>query len=97
MGDGNTSHRRVWLVILFWALFGTGVLIQVFAPRLKIERNAFVIPPSMVVGGKELRPNELVSRERYMQAISAVLTTSGALGLAVQYRRALAQAFQRLR
>jgi hypothetical protein len=50
-----------------------------------------VIPPSMVAGSKELHPSELVGRERRMQVVSAVLTFSGALGLAVLYRRTLAR------
>lgn len=91
MGNGNPSRRRTVLVVIFWALFGAGILVQVFAPRLKIERNAFVIPPSMVAGSKELHPSELVGRERRMQVVSAVLTFSGALGLAVLYRRTLAR------
>ena len=78
--------RRGWLALFFWAMFGAGVLVQFFAPRLKIERNAFVIPSSMVSAGKRFDPAEIVGRERRMQVISAVLTLGGALGLAVQYR-----------
>jgi len=80
------SRRPQWLALLFWVLFGAGLLVQVIAPRLKIERNAFVIPPSMVSTGKQFHPAEIVSRERRMQVISAILTLGGALGLAVQYR-----------
>ena len=39
--------RRNWLAAIFWALFGAGILVQGFAPRLRVENNAFVVPESM--------------------------------------------------
>ena len=83
----SSGHTR--LTAVFWLIFAAGVLIQVFAPRLKIEHNAFVIPSSMVAAGREFRPADIVGRERLMQVISALLTLGGALGLAVQYRQRL--------
>jgi hypothetical protein len=56
------------------------------APHLKISNGAFVIPPTLTAGANEIRPAEIVARQRRMQLISALLTVSGALGLAVLYR-----------
>jgi hypothetical protein len=86
-GEGNRGRRR-WLAGLFWVMFGAGVLVQVFAPRLKIEHNAFVIPPSLLSAGKQINPAEIVARERQMQMLSAGLTAGGAIGLGFYYRRA---------
>jgi len=80
----NQRHR--WLAVLFWTIFGAGLLVQGFAPHLKIERNAFVIPPSLIAEGKQIHPAEIVMRERRMQWLSAILTIAGSLGLAFYYR-----------
>lgn len=77
------------LLGLFWLIFVLGVLVQLSAPRLKIEHGAFVIPTGSMSAGKEFHPAEIVSRARGMQELSAVLTLVGALGLAVRYRRVL--------
>lgn len=73
-----------------WAAFGLGLLVQGFAPHLRIERNAFVIPGALVS-----RPGfdgrALVERERRMQLLSALLTVGAAAGLALAYRRELEQ------
>lgn len=85
--DSRSLHG--WCALLFWLLFGAGLLVQALAPRLKIEGNRFILPQSLVSSAREMRPAEIVERARRMQALSAILTLSGALGLAVNYRKAL--------
>ena len=88
--NGATTERRTrWLVFLLWSIFIVGLLVQGPAPRLKIERNAFVMPQAMTSGGKEINPAELVERERRMQLLSLILTVTGAVGLGVYYREVL--------
>jgi hypothetical protein len=82
-------QRKRWLVPLLWMVFISGLVVQAFAPRLKIEHNAFVIPPAMVAQGKTVNPAELVQREKRMQLISGLLTLAGALGLGLYYRDTL--------
>jgi hypothetical protein len=88
-GSRDASRRGRWTGILLWAIFGMGLVIEAFAPRLQIVNRAFVIPPSMASAGQNIRPAEIVARERIMQSLSALLTAGGALGLAFFYRRAL--------
>jgi len=64
------------------------------APRLKIEDNAFVMPPISDAQGAILRPDVLVRRERWMRGISGILTLGGALALGVYYRRNLVVALK---
>ncbi len=85
----NAKRGRRWIAMLLWAIFGAGVLLQAVAPRLKIEHNAFVMPPELLSQGKAIAPAEIVARVRKMQLLSAVLALGGALGLASFYRRAL--------
>jgi hypothetical protein len=80
------AHR--WRKLFCWALFATGLLVQLFAPHLKIEDNRFVLPPSLV-SSTEIDPAGIIARERRMQLLSAVLTLGGAIGLALCYREAL--------
>jgi hypothetical protein len=68
-----------------WAVFAVGLLVRVIAPPLKIENNAFVIPPSLV-SGKSMVPGEIVARERRLRLLSAIASLTGALGLAIYYR-----------
>jgi hypothetical protein len=75
--------------IVFWILFVAGVAVQVFAPSLDVQDNKFVVPPEVVSDAKELRPAELVERERRIQWLSLGLTLSGAMGLAYHYRHLL--------
>jgi hypothetical protein len=87
------SSARRWrtpIAVALWTLFAAGLLVQFAAPRLRIENNAFVMPPIVNVQGATLRPDALVRRERWMQGISGVLTVGGALALGVCYRRTLA-------
>jgi len=81
MGIHNNRRSRA---VLCWVVFAAGLLIQLLAPHLKIENGAFVIPPTLTAGANEIRPAEIVARQRRMQLISALLTVSGALGLAVR-------------
>jgi hypothetical protein len=85
---------RTKLVLCFWAIFAAGLVIQMAAPRLKIENNAFVMPPISDAQAAMLRPDGLVRRERWMQAASGILTLGGAVALGVCYRRRLAGALR---
>jgi hypothetical protein len=77
--------RYRYLPAMFWGVFALGLLVQVFSPHLKIEHNAFVMPPELLVPGKPISPSDMVAKERIVQTISAVLTVGGALGLAWCY------------
>lgn len=77
------TPRRHALLIL-WTVFVAGLLVQAAAPRLHIVHNAFAIPSTLTSGGS-IHPAEIVARERIMQSLSALLTLSGALGLATYY------------
>src|SRR5579884_4381443 len=74
--------KRGFVPLVLWALFLAGLLVQAGAPRLHIEHNAFAIPESLTSNGT-IRPADIVARERWMQTLSAVLTLTGALGLAI--------------
>lgn len=89
------SSGRAWsarVVVCLWAMFVAGLLIQLAAPRLKIENNAFAMPPIVNAQGAAIRPDVLVRRERWMQGASGILTVGGALALGICYRRTLAAA-----
>ncbi len=84
------KSRPRWLAPALWVIFGAGLLVQGLSPRLKIERNAFVMPPGLLLSqGKEIRPDEIIARERRMQLLSGALTVGGAIGLVFCYRQAL--------
>jgi hypothetical protein len=82
------------LKVCLWAVFAAGLLVEMAAPRLKIENNAFVMPPISNAQAGVLRPDVLVRRERWMQAVSGVLSIGGALGLGFYYRRTLRAALK---
>jgi hypothetical protein len=86
--DGSSLPRRR-LSAFFWALFAIGLLLQAFGPHLKIKDNQFVVPPSMIAAGTEIRPAELIERERRIQLLSGALTLGGAIGLALCYGKVL--------
>jgi hypothetical protein len=86
VSEKKIASRYVWPGAL-WAIFAAGLLVQALAPRLEVENAAFVIPPSVTSGQEEVQIAELVETERRLQALSAVLTVSGALGLAFFYYR----------
>jgi hypothetical protein len=77
--------RRERIACLLWACFGTGLLLQGFAPHLRTERERFVLPSH---SGSEALTNAigLIERERRMQLLSALLTGGAALCLALHYR-----------
>jgi hypothetical protein len=81
--------RRNGLAALFWALFGAGLLVQVFSPHLAVKDHAFVIPQELVSGGKDIHPAEIIARQRRLQWLSVILTVGGALGLGFYYRSVL--------
>jgi len=80
---------RHWRSLLFWVLFGVGLLLPTFGPHLRIKNNRFVLPPSLVSSGKQVRPDAIVTQERTIQSLSAVFTLAGTLGLFLCYRKAL--------
>jgi hypothetical protein len=75
--------------VLLWVALFTGLLVQAFAPQLKIQNNKFIIPPALLSGANEVRPDEIITRERRMQALSGILTLGSALSLGFYYRRVL--------
>lgn len=89
-GNDKKHGRRRWLGVMLWAIFGAGLLVQVLAPGLQIKNRAFVMPPSPGSRAEgSVSPADIVARERLMQSLAAILTLSGALGLAFHYRRAI--------
>lgn len=88
------STRRNRLAVCLWAVFVAGLLVELAAPRLKIENNAFVMPPINDAQAATLRPAVLVRRERWMQGASGLLTLGGAVALGVYYRRSLVMALK---
>jgi hypothetical protein len=81
--DGRT--RRLWLPSLLWLVFAAGLLTEVLSPHLKIENDAFVMPPSLVDGSKPINPAEIVARAKRMQLLSMLLTVEGAVSLGLYY------------
>ena len=81
------ERRQNWLAGLLWACFGAGLMIQGFAPHLKVEQNIYVIPAHLLMQTKQ-PPKFFVDRERRMHFLSAFLTGGAALGLAFLYRDA---------
>jgi hypothetical protein len=88
------NRRRRTLALVCWFLFAAGLLVQLVSPRLKISNRAFVIPPQMAAGNP-IRLEQIVSAQRRMQLLSALLTLSGAVGLAFLYRETLARVISR--
>jgi hypothetical protein len=75
--------------LAFWAVFATGLVVKLLAPNLEISNRTFVMPEVLTADSRDIRPMEIISRERRMQVTAAVLTATGAIGLAVLYRQAL--------
>jgi hypothetical protein len=86
--------RQTRLALCLWAIFTAGLLVEMAAPRLKIENRAFVMPPISGAQAESLRPDLLVRRDRWMQSISGILTLGGALALGVYYRQKLVAALK---
>ena len=85
------EHR---LALCLWGIFAAGLLVEMAAPRLKIENNAFVMPPINNAQAATLRPMVIVRQERWMQAAAGLLSLGGAVALGVYYRRTLAAALK---
>jgi hypothetical protein len=100
MRNRSDTQGRQWiskvqetrLALCLWAIFAAGLLVEIAAPRLKIENNAFVMPPINNSQAATLRPDLLVRHERWIRGASGILTVGGALALGIYYRRALAMA-----
>ena len=84
-GGGAILKAVATMSAIFWGVFTVGLLLQIWSPHLKIEHQAFVMPQILFAAGKTISPSELVAQERIIQSLSAVLTVSGALGLAWCY------------
>ena len=92
MGHRNVNknrNRRIWGGPLLWMVFCAGLIVQAFAPRLKIVNRAFVIPPDLTSRATSVNPAALVEKERILQSLSVILTLAGAVGLGVYYRHSL--------
>jgi hypothetical protein len=90
----SRKERKIRLELCLWAIFAAGLVVEMAAPRLKVENNAFVMPPINDSHAATLRPDVLVRRERWMQASAGILTVGGALALGVYYRRTLTAALK---
>ena len=89
------TPQRTWrrlLPAVFWVVFLAGLAIEGFAPRLKIENRRFVMPFTLTADSGPLHPDVIVDRERHMQWASGLLTLTGAVSLAIWYRRRLTAA-----
>jgi hypothetical protein len=82
------------LALCLWAIFAAGLLVEMAAPRLKIENNMFVMPPISDAQSATLQPAVLVRRARWMQGASGLLTLGAAVALGVYYRRTLTAALR---
>lgn len=82
--------RSAWarLDAVLWACLAAALLLQGFAPNLKVERNSFVISAS-ANSRVPVSPRDLVERERKMKLISAVLAVVATAGLLVRHRKLL--------
>jgi hypothetical protein len=89
VGNNKGRRRHRWLAVLLWVIFGAGLLVQSYGPHVKITNNTFVIPPSLVSGGKDIHPAEIIAYERSKHLVSGILTVGGALGIALYYRNLL--------
>jgi hypothetical protein len=91
-GRAQGEFRHALLSVFLWAMFASGLAIEALAPGLKIENHAFVMPPTVMQPGAQVRPDALVEHERRMQWAAATLTIGGAVALAFWKRRTLAEA-----
>jgi hypothetical protein len=91
--EATASWRETfrWLPFAIWAVFLSGLLLQLFSPHLRVVHNAFVIPPDLANRGTPVDPRALVQKERTIQMCSAFLALVGAAGLALWYRHTLLQ------
>ena len=82
----ESRKNRVFLPLLLWLVLAAGLLAEMMSPHLKIENNAFVIPPSLVNGSKPIDPAEIIAHAKQMQLLSLILTLGGAVSLGLYYR-----------
>lgn len=78
-------QRRLLSAALLWACLATGCFLQAFAPNLKVERNAFVMPAADSAN-EPVDPRWVVEREKQMKALSLVFLGIAGVGLCFQYR-----------
>ncbi len=91
-GRAQKEFRHALLSISLWAIFASGIAIELLAPGLTIENHAFVMPSTLTQQGAQIRPDALVDHERHMQWAAAILTIGGAIALGFRNRRTLANA-----
>jgi hypothetical protein len=93
----NRNRPSPLVPLVIWAVFFSGLLLQLFSPHLRISHDSFVIPQDAVSQGSVIDPRALIAKERTIQLCSALLTLAGAIGLAVYYRRTLLKYVSRSR
>jgi hypothetical protein len=77
-------RRQLLLSALLWTFLAAGCFLQGFAPNLRVERNAFVIPVQDKRG--PVNPRLMVERERRMKLLATMFLAVAAAGLFLQYR-----------
>jgi hypothetical protein len=82
--ENRRKGRTQWLAVLMWSIFGAGLLVQAFSPGLRIEHHK-IVAPAAIAQSREIHPDELIARERWVQTLSIILTVTGAVGLVVCY------------
>ncbi len=82
-GGAQRKRRIRWLAVLVRSIFG-GMFVQAFRQGLRIEHNKFVTSPA-ISQSQEIRPGEIIARERRLRFVSAILTVTSARGMAVCY------------
>jgi hypothetical protein len=85
----NRDKTSLLVPLSIWAVFLTGLLLQLFSPHLQVAHDSFVIPADVMSRGSPVDPHALVRQERMIQLSSALLVLAGAIGLALFYRRTL--------
>jgi hypothetical protein len=93
----NRNRPSPLVPLVIWAVFFSGLLLQLFSPHLRISHDSFVIPQDEVSQGSVIDPRALIAKERTIQLCSALLTLAGAIGLALYYRRTLLKYVSRSR
>lgn len=88
------ARRRRIAAALLWAAFSLGLVIDVCVPHLKVRDGGFVIPATLTSGKTEVRPDQLVAREKTIQLLCCLLTVTSTLGLGACYRNALSTSTQ---
>lgn len=76
-----------------WLVLAAGLGTEGFAPNLQIDpagKSAFIIPEG--VAANISSPADLVTRERRMKMLAALLTAGAAIGLGLYYKPLLVKA-----